>query len=179
AAFGTAVAMPLSSTGVGVTVGSSVGAVASRLIVTVSDAVPPALLAVQVSVTPSVSAVMVAASQPSSIVTADSSSVTVHVTVTSLVYQPSLPSVPVIVGVMTGGVASLRSAGTSSLPYALSPQQTIVPLLRRAQVWSYPALTCVKPASAGMLLSWRNVLSPQQTIVPPLRRAQVWSYPAL
>jgi hypothetical protein len=38
--------------------------------------------------------------------TADSASVTVHCTVTLLVYQPLLPLVPVTVFVITGGVAS-------------------------------------------------------------------------
>ena len=39
-------------------------------------------------------------------VTADSASLTVHDTFTSLVYQPFVPDVPVTRGLMTGGVVS-------------------------------------------------------------------------
>ena len=43
-------------------------------------------------------------------VTVDSGSVTVHATVTLLLYQPLLPSVPVTFGVITGGVVSVGAA---------------------------------------------------------------------
>jgi hypothetical protein len=74
------------------------------LIVTVSLLVPPVLLAEQVNVTPAVSLVMRWSVQPSAFVMYDSSSLTLQCTITSLVYQPLLPSVPVIEGVMMGAV---------------------------------------------------------------------------
>ena len=83
-----------------------VGAVASRLMVTEAESVPPPLVAVQVSVVPGVSLETVVGSQPDEDVIGDSPSTTDHDTVTSLVYQPLLPSVPTTVGVMTGGVES-------------------------------------------------------------------------
>jgi hypothetical protein len=86
----------------------AVGAVASRLIVTDCDAVPPALVALQVSVVPAVSAVIVMGPQPLVLVTVLSGSVTVQDKSTSLTYQPLLvPAVPVITGVITGGVPSV------------------------------------------------------------------------
>src|SRR5689334_5742176 len=50
---------------------------------------------------------MSTSSQPVELVTAESGSVTVQVSVTSEVYQPCDPSVPTMFGVMTGGVASV------------------------------------------------------------------------
>lgn len=47
-AFGVAVAVPCSKTGFGETLGASAGAVASRLMVTLCELVPPALVAMQV-----------------------------------------------------------------------------------------------------------------------------------
>ncbi len=63
-AFGEAVAVPPSKTGFGATVGASVGAVASRLTVTLSEDVPPALVAEQVKVASAVSSVTLTVSQP-------------------------------------------------------------------------------------------------------------------
>jgi hypothetical protein len=74
--------------------------------VTDAELVPPALVAVQVSVVPAVSAVIVVVPHPLVEVTGDSGSVTVQLTVTSLTYQPPLPSVPLTVGVICGGVVS-------------------------------------------------------------------------
>jgi hypothetical protein len=90
-----------------------VGAVASRLIVTESVEVPPVLVAVHVNVTPVVSLVteFVASQSTDLDVIAESGSLTLNVTVTSLLYQPLSPSVPVMVWVMTGGVASDGGAG--------------------------------------------------------------------
>src|SRR5919106_595741 len=105
-AFGEAVALPFSRTGLGDTLGLSVGLVASRLIVTDFEAVPPALVASQVSVVPAVSALIVVESQPLVEEIADSLSTTVHETVTLLVYQSLLPRVPLTLGEMTGGVVS-------------------------------------------------------------------------
>ena len=90
----------------GVALTVQAGAVLSSLIVTLWEAVPPALVAVQVKVLPAVSAVMFVEPHSMSVVTVDSGSVTVQLAVTSLVYQPLLPRVPVMVGVMTGGVVS-------------------------------------------------------------------------
>jgi hypothetical protein len=67
---------------------------------------PPLLVAEQVKVVPEVSAVTEIAPHPFVALTTDSASVTVQVKFTSLVYQPLLPSVPVIDGVITGGVVS-------------------------------------------------------------------------
>ncbi len=91
-----------------------VGAVASRLIVTDCELVPPALLAVQIRVTPPVSESIVVSTQPSSIVTSDSGSVTVHSTETLLTYQPLLPSVPLMVYEISGGVVSGTGVGVGS-----------------------------------------------------------------
>jgi hypothetical protein len=52
---GLAVAAPLRNTGFGETVGLKTGAVASRLMVILLEAVPPALVAWQVNVIPAVS----------------------------------------------------------------------------------------------------------------------------
>jgi hypothetical protein len=73
------------------------GGVASRLMVTDTELVPPALVAVQVSVTPVVSESIVVDSHPLVEVTLDSGSVTVQLTVTSLTYQPFAPGKPLTV----------------------------------------------------------------------------------
>jgi hypothetical protein len=103
---GLAVAVPLRNTGFGETVGLKTGAVASRLIVTLWIVVPPVLVAWQVKVTPVVSVATVWRSQPTCMVTVDSLSTTDQLTLTVLVYQPLFPSVPLILGVMIGGVVS-------------------------------------------------------------------------
>jgi hypothetical protein len=103
-AFGADVADPL-----------MVGAVASRLIVTDWEAVPPALVAVHVSVVPVVSDVIVVEPQPDEDEIAESGSVTVQLTVTLLVYQPLFPSVPLTLGVITGGVLSAGAAAMLKL----------------------------------------------------------------
>jgi hypothetical protein len=112
-AFAVAVADPPRSTGFGSTLGASVGSVASRLMVTDSLEVPPALVAVQVSVAPSVSELMVVESHPLELLMADSLSTTVQLTVTLLVYQLLLPSVPLTRGVMAGGVVSVGVEATT------------------------------------------------------------------
>jgi hypothetical protein len=90
-----------------------VGTVASRLIVTDCELVPPALVAEQVNVVALVSDVIVVVPQPVCDETVESGSVTVQLTVTSLVYQPLFPSVPVTLGVITGGVVSVGPATVS------------------------------------------------------------------
>jgi len=87
-ALGLAVALPLSGTGLGETVGARAGAVASRLRVTLFESVPPSLVAWQVKLTPAVSLL----------------------TVTFEVYQPLLPKVPLMLGVMTGAVVSASAS---------------------------------------------------------------------
>jgi hypothetical protein len=62
--------------------------------VTDLELVPPWLVAVQVIVVCCVSVVIVVVPQPEDEVIAESGSVTSHVTVTSLLYQPFWPSVP-------------------------------------------------------------------------------------
>ena len=79
---------------------------ASLLIVTELEAVPPALVAVHVRVVPAVSELVVDGLQPEVEVIVDSESVTVQVTVTSPMYHPLLPSVPVTTWAITGGVVS-------------------------------------------------------------------------
>jgi hypothetical protein len=83
----------------------TLGAVASLLIVMEADAVPEALVAVQVNVRPLVSDVIVRAAQPDCevILVAE---VTVQVRDTSLVYQPLLPRVPPTTGVIRGALAT-------------------------------------------------------------------------
>jgi len=88
----------------------ALGPVASRLIVTEFEFVPPLLVAVHVNVTPVVSVVTVEEAQGED-VTGESGSVTVHVTVTLLVYHPFAPSDPLTFGVMMGGVVSDTTTG--------------------------------------------------------------------
>lgn len=90
------------------------GAVASLFTVTLIEFVPPLEVAVHVKVTPVVSVVTVVGSQPVFDDTADSASVTVQDTETFDVYQPLFPSVPVTVGVITGGVASVGVFGSDN-----------------------------------------------------------------
>jgi hypothetical protein len=78
--------------------------------------VPPALVAVQVSVVAGVSVVMDVGSQPLEELIGDSSSTTVQVTVTSLVYHPLSPSVPAIAGVIAGAV---ESVGVAAITFTL------------------------------------------------------------
>ena len=87
--------------------GSSGWAVWSTLMLTLCEAVPPALVATQVKVTPGVSVVTLCVLQPTVMEIADSSSTTLQDTLTLLVYHPLLPRVPVMFGVMTGGVLSI------------------------------------------------------------------------
>ena len=84
----------------------TLGAVASRLMVTDLLSVPPALVAEQVSVWPAVSELMVVGSHPVLLVMDDSGSLTFQLTVTLDVYQPFWPCVPWTSGVITGAVVS-------------------------------------------------------------------------
>jgi len=103
-----AVAAALCRTGSGETLGLSTGAVASRLIVTDFVSEPARLVALQVNVVPDVSLVTRVVSQPDVLSAGPPPSV--QLTVTSLTYQPLLPSVPVMLGVTVGG----SSAGAST-----------------------------------------------------------------
>jgi hypothetical protein len=85
----------------------SVGAVLSILIVTEFEVESPALfVAEQVRVVPVVSEVRVEGVQPVEVLIPDSLSVTVQLTVTLLIYQPLVPAVPEMDGVITGAVLS-------------------------------------------------------------------------
>ena len=92
--------------GAGVVLPLIVGGVASFLMVTLDVDVPPAEVAEHGKVTPAVSEVTLWGSHPVRELIADSASVTVNETPTFDVYQPLLPSEPVMVGVITGGVVS-------------------------------------------------------------------------
>jgi hypothetical protein len=107
------------------------GGVASRLIVTEFDDVPPVLVAVHVNVCPGVSVETVMAPQPFEEEIEDSASVTVQLTVTLLVYQPLLPIVPLTFGVITGGVESGGgfTANIVPLPFAICPDEHVPGLL--------------------------------------------------
>jgi hypothetical protein len=83
-----------------------VGGVVSRFIVTDFVVVPPALVAEQEKVTPVVSLVTELLTQPVFELITDSGSVTVQVRVTLEMYHPLFPSVPLILGVITGPVVS-------------------------------------------------------------------------
>ena len=76
---------------------------------------PAASVAEQVRVCPVVSELIVVEPHPVSEVIVIGA-VTVHVTVTSLVYQPLLPSVPEIFGVTVGGTQTFCTALPVSFP---------------------------------------------------------------
>src|SRR3712207_4825557 len=83
------------------------GAFRSILIVTETELERPTLLVTEhVRVVPAVSAVRWDSVQPVEDRIPDSDSCTDQITVTSLIYQPPEPAVPIIVGVMTGAVVS-------------------------------------------------------------------------
>src|SRR5262249_5566026 len=84
----------------------TVGAVMSTLIVLLTVVVPPSLDAEHVNVAPDVSLGIVVASQPLVDRITDSGSTTVQLSVTLVVYQPFVPSVPKRTGVTCGGVGS-------------------------------------------------------------------------
>src|SRR5574338_1515660 len=96
---------------------SRVGAVWSILMVTLAEAVPPWLVAWQVSVTPGVSFFKVIGSHPWVSVTGDSGSVTSQLTLTGPTYQSFLPIFPETSASMTGGVVSAGWAGSTSSVY--------------------------------------------------------------
>jgi hypothetical protein len=75
---------------------------------------PAPFVAEQVIITPSVSPETVAVEHPVDVAMPDSASVTDQDTVTGLVYQPLLPSVPAMLGVMTGGVVSVCTVVVAS-----------------------------------------------------------------
>ena len=83
------------------------GMVLSILIVTETELDRPALfVAEQVSTVPVVSEVKMVEVQPMEVRMPDCGSETVQVTVTLLLYQPFVPNMPEILGLMTGGVLS-------------------------------------------------------------------------
>src|SRR5262245_7792485 len=78
---------------------------------------PAELLAEQVRVTPAVSAVRLVGVHPVEDAIPDSGSDTLQFTVTALRYQPLLPSLPVICGLITGGVTSTIVTTKSALVF--------------------------------------------------------------
>jgi len=86
----------------------NVGAVLSILIVIETESKTPALfVAEQVKVVLAVSEVRFDAVHPFKERISDSASIADQLTVTSLVYQPLDPIVPLTLGVITGGVLSV------------------------------------------------------------------------
>ena len=86
------------------------GSVASRLIVTLSEAVPPSEVAEQPKVSPDVSEVTLLVPHPDVMVAVESGLFTNHSTLTLEVYQPLVPSVPVMVRVISGAVESVGAS---------------------------------------------------------------------
>jgi hypothetical protein len=84
----------------------TLGASLSIFSVTESLADPPALCAEQDEVTLAVLEVKLCVPQPESMTTGESGSLTLHATLTLLVYQPLFPSVPLTTFVITGAVVS-------------------------------------------------------------------------
>ena len=80
-------------------------------IVTDSLALPPVLVALQVSVSPAVSAVSIEGPQPLDELTVDSGSVTDQVTFTSELFHPPALAAGVTCGTINGGVVSAGGAG--------------------------------------------------------------------
>src|SRR5689334_19090814 len=76
---------------------------------------PTPLVAEQLSVTPAVSSVRLVGAHPADDAIPDSGSETLQFTVTALRYQPLLPGVPVICGVISGGVISAIFTAKSAL----------------------------------------------------------------
>ena len=108
------------------------GGVASRLMVTLPEALPPADVAAQVKEVPAVSAVSVTGSQPVVDWIVESGSTTFQEMVTSEVYQPLLPKVPVTTGVITGGVVSVWMVAV-----APGSKGSCLPAIRRTTVWMF------------------------------------------
>ena len=100
----------------------TVGEVLSTLTMTDDELVSSSpSVAEQVSVVPAVSADNVAGPQPVEEEMPDSGSLTVHVTVVLLTYQPLFPRVPVTVDGITGGVVSAAGLHSPVLPAAKIP----------------------------------------------------------
>jgi len=94
----------------------TVGGVASLLMVTELEDVPPPLVALQVRVVPVVSVEIVVGSHPLDEEMALSGSETVQLTLTFETYQPLLPIVPETWGVILGGVLSAAMIVTVKVP---------------------------------------------------------------
>jgi hypothetical protein len=99
--------LPVAESTVGVTKVLINGGVLSSLTVTEVDVDRPTpFVAEHVNVIPAVSAVSVVDVQPDEEAIPDSGSVTFQLTLTLLLYQPLLPNVPAICGLIIGGVVS-------------------------------------------------------------------------
>jgi hypothetical protein len=95
---------------------------------------PPSLQARHEILVPGVSAVSVVASTQSAPRMIDSGSRIVQLTVTLLRYQPAEPSVPTVVGVISGGVGSPSTAtapGTTSSAAPTTTLRAVIPRSRR------------------------------------------------
>jgi hypothetical protein len=107
------------------------GAALSILMVMGRDLeIPTPLVAEQIRVSPAVSAVRLVDAHPVEDVIPDSGSVTFQLTVTALRYQPLLPSVPVICGVIVGAVISAIVIAKSALVFigSLMPEVSVAML---------------------------------------------------
>jgi hypothetical protein len=111
---------------------SAAGGVLSTLNVLPTLVVPPSLSAVQLSGVPAVFDVSVVALQPVVERITDSGSDTDQLTVTFDVYQPALPSVPVMTGVTTGGVGSPGTSGRPGARGATRSSATLPATIRGA-----------------------------------------------
>ena len=93
-------------------------------------------------------------------VTADSSSFTDQLTVTSLVYQPLLPNVPLMLGVMTGGVTS--DDGSASYAPMSQPPRCGLATPRWScvgQTWICAASIAALPAPSAIVAVTPGALS--------------------
>jgi hypothetical protein len=85
------------------------------------------LVAEQVKVVPVVSEFSVTVPQPVDEEMPDSGSVTVQLTVTTLLYQPLAPTVPLTFGVITGGVVSVGEPAVAGVTIAVKSSALAAP----------------------------------------------------
>ena len=157
------------------------GALLSILIVTDAELLRPTLFVVMhVRTVPAVSAVSVTGPQPDEDVMADSASVTLQLTVTGLVYHPFVPCVPVMVGVITGGVVSVVApirntyAAPASAPAGVSspgaPMMTVSPVIAVGPLTGSFASSSPDRASASEGVG-RTAVADKSSVAAQTRRA--------
>src|SRR5690242_20337451 len=119
---------------------------------------PTTLLAEHVRVTPAVSSVRLVGAHPVEDAIADSGSDTLQFAATALRYQPLLPSVPVIWGLITGGVGSRTCTIISALIFigSLFPCASVA-MLKKPYVW--PG-TPLKFTDVAVVAAWKGVNGP-------------------